>query len=223
MTFLTCRTIQNIPFSHPLSTLLDSGSATSWFNKSTLPNSIQPTMVVAIKGTTIAGEFNSNQLLTLSDVSLPELLDFVLPSLPTRLFTAPCHYDLILGHDILSQFKININFNNKLISGPDSHTVQLCQFPNAADLSATDVGVCLAMDHFETSIIDIMMTTNDNIDTTPLSDPPVTLPVDLNSSGPTTPSPLKKKQTYYQACMKHMTLNRLWKDVFTLVLTNNNS
>ena len=103
-------------------------------------------------------------------------------------------YDLILGCDVLSQLKININFNNKLISGPDSRTVQLHHFPNAANLSPTDIGICLAMDHFETSIIDSMMMTNDDIRTTPLSDPPIALPVDLNSSDPTTPSPLKKKQ-----------------------------
>ena len=108
----------------------------------------------------MAAEFNSNQLLTLSDVSLPELSELVLPSLPMKLFTASCCYDLILGSDVLSQFKNNIDFNNQLISGPHSHTVQLRQFPNAADLSPTNVGVYLAMDHFETTITDIMMTTH---------------------------------------------------------------
>ena len=53
-----------------------------------------------------------------------------------------------------------IDFNNQLISGPDSRTVQLRQFPNAADLSPTNVGIYLAMDHFETTITDIMMTTH---------------------------------------------------------------
>ena len=108
----------------------------------------------------MAAEFNSNQLLTLSDVSLPEISELVLPSLPMKLFTASCHYDLILGSDVLSQFKNNIDFNNQLISGPDSHTVQLRQFPNAADLSPTNIGIYLAMDHFETTITDIMMTTH---------------------------------------------------------------
>ena len=108
----------------------------------------------------MAAEFNSNQLLTLSDVSLPELSELVLPSLPMKLFTASCRYDLILGSDVLSQFKNNIDFNNQLISGPDSRTVQLCQFPNAADLSPTNVGIYLAMDHFETTITDIMMMTH---------------------------------------------------------------
>ena len=93
-----------MPFSRPLSVLLDSGSTTSWFNKNTLAHSIKPTTVPYIKGTTMAGDFQSNQLLTLSDISLSELSDLVLPTLLTRHFTASCHYDLILGHDVLSKF-----------------------------------------------------------------------------------------------------------------------
>ena len=120
MTFLTCQSIQNIPYSHALSVLLDSGSTTSWFNKNALPRTIQPTTVPSVKGTTMAGDFQSNQLLTLSDVSLSELLDLVLPTLPTRLFTASCHYDLILGRDILSKFRIHINFDKQTILGPNS-------------------------------------------------------------------------------------------------------
>ena len=104
MTFLTCQSIQNVPYSRPLSVLLDSGSTTSWFNKNALPPTIQPTTVPSIKGTTMAGDFQSKQLLTLSHVSLSELSDLVLPTLSTRLFTASCRYDLILGHNALSNF-----------------------------------------------------------------------------------------------------------------------
>ena len=125
MTFLTCRSIQNVPFSHPLSVLLDSGSTTSWFNKSALLHSINPTTVPSIKGTMTAGDFQSNQLLTLSDISLPELSDLILPTLLTCLFTASCRYDLILGHDVLLKFQINIDFNKQMISGLHSRTVDL--------------------------------------------------------------------------------------------------
>ena len=93
----------------------------------------------------MAGDFQSNQLLTLSDVSLSELSDLVLPTLPTRLFTASCHYDLILGHDVLSKFRIHIDFDKQTISGPRSRTVPMRQFPNLTDLPPTDVGVYLAM------------------------------------------------------------------------------
>ena len=101
---MTCQSIQNVPFSCPLSVLLDSGSTTSWFNKNALPHAINPTTVPSIKGTTMAGDFQCNQFLTLSDVTLSELSDLVLHTLATRLFTASCCYDLILGHDVLSKF-----------------------------------------------------------------------------------------------------------------------
>ena len=68
----------------------------------------------------MAGDFQSNQLLTLSYVSVSELSDLVLPTLSTRLFTASCRYDLILGCDILSKFRIHINFDKQTISGPNS-------------------------------------------------------------------------------------------------------
>ena len=68
----------------------------------------------------MAGDFHSNQLLTLSDISLSELSDLVLPTLPTHHFIASCHYDLILGHDVLSKFRIDIDFNKQTILGPQS-------------------------------------------------------------------------------------------------------
>ena len=49
----------------------------------------------------MAGDVQSNQLLALSDISLSELSDLVLPTLLTRLFTASCRYDLILDRDVL--------------------------------------------------------------------------------------------------------------------------
>ena len=101
MTFLTCQSIQNVPFSRPLSILFDSGSPTSWVNKNAIQHSINLTTVPSTKGTTMAGDVQSNQLLALSDISLSELSDLVLPTLLTRLFTASCRYDLILGRDVL--------------------------------------------------------------------------------------------------------------------------
>ena len=173
MTFLTCQSIQNVPFSCPLSILLDSGSTTSWFNKNALPQSINPTTVPSVKGTTMAGDFQSNQLLTLSDVTLSELSDLVLPTLPTHLFTASCHYDLILGCNVLSQFRIHIDFDKQTISGPHSQTLPMRQFPNPTDLPPTDVGVYLTMDHFEHTVNEILTMTNDNNDLTSLSDPSI--------------------------------------------------
>ena len=181
MTFLTCQSIQNVPYSRPLSVLLDSGSTTSWFNKNALPPTIRSTTAPSITGTTMAGEFQSDQLLTLSDVSLSELSDFILPTLSTRLFTASCRYDLILGRDVLSKFRIHIDFDKQTISGPHSRTVPMRQFPNPADLPPTDVGVYLATDHYENTLNEILTTNNDDNELTPLSDHSV-----ANSSSPPT-------------------------------------
>ena len=129
----------------------------------------------------MAGDFQSNQLLTHSDIALSELSDLVLPTLWTRLFTASCHYDLILGRDILSKFRIHIDFDKQTILGPNSLTIPMRQFPNPMDLPPTNVGIYLTMDHFENTLNEILTTTNDDNDLTSLSDPSV-----ANNSSPLT-------------------------------------
>ena len=134
----------------------------------------------------MAGDFQLNQLLTLSDVALSDLSDLVLPTLPTCLFTASCCYGLILGHNVLSKFRIHTNFDKQTISGPHSQTIPMRQFPNPTDLHPTDVGIYLAMDHFEHTLNEILTTTNDDNDFTSLPDPSI--------ANPSSPPPKKHKK-----------------------------
>ena len=162
MTFLHCTSIQHVPFTRPLSVLLDSGSTTSWFNHRALPPNITPTTVPALHGTTMAGNFQSNQQLSLSTVSLPELSDLTLPTLNARMFNANCRYDLILGRDVLSHFGIDIDFKSQRISGPTGYSIHLCQFPSSTAIARTDIGVYLSVDHFSNLLSDTLSSSNDD-------------------------------------------------------------
>ena len=199
MTFLHCTTIQNVPFTRPLSVLLDSGSTTSWFNHRALPSNINPAAVPALHGTTMAGNFQSNQQLSLSTVSLPELSDLTLPNLKARMFNAKCRYDLILGCDILSHFGIDIDFKSQSISGPTGHSIHLRQFPTSTALAHTDIGVYLSIDHFSNLLSDTLTSSNDDAPLAsdiqePLSSPePPCLPEPHTTHPDPNPLPLSKK------------------------------
>ena len=176
LTFLTCSRAQGIPFNRPLSILLDSGSTASWVNRNTLPSSISPTTVTSLQGTTMAGNFQSNQQLTLTSVALP--------TLNLHVFNSSCRYDIILGRDALALFAITIDFDTSKVIGRDSRTIPLRPFPHEANMSSFNIGIFLAMDHFEALLTECMISDNDDALT---SDPPVD---PYSSSSP----PEKKKQ-----------------------------
>ena len=202
MTFLHCTSIQNVPFTRPLSVLLDSSSTTSWFNHRGLPPNINPTTVPALHGTTMAGNFQSNQQLSLSTVSLPELSDLTLPNLNARMFNANCRYDLILGRNILSHFGIDIDFKSQCISGHTGYSIHLRQFPSSTAIAHTDISVYLSIDHFSnllsntlTSSNDDALQTSDTQEPLSLSDPPRLPETNQNDPDPNPPPPSKKCKT----------------------------
>ena len=184
LTCLTCSRVQGVPFNRPLSVLLDSGSTTSWVNRNTLPSFISPTTVTSLQGMTMAGNFQSNQQLTLTSVALPELSEQSVPTLNLCVFNSSCRYDIILGHDALTLFAITIDFDMGKVIGCDSCTIPLCPFRHEANMSSFNIGIFLAMDHFEALLTECMISENDD---TLTSDPPID---PCASSSP----PEKKKQ-----------------------------
>ena len=76
------------------------------------------------------------------------------------------------------------------------------QFPNPTELPPTDVGIYLAMDHFDHTLNEILTTTNDDNELTPLSDHSV---ANISSPPPPPPPPRNTKRTFSPVFMKHMT------------------
>ena len=170
LTFLTCSRIQGVPLNRPLSILLDSGSTTSWLNHNTLPSSISPTTVTSLQGMTMAGNFKSNQQLTLTSVALPELSDQSVPTFNLNMFNSSFRCDIILGHDALTLFAITIDFDSSKVIGCESRTIALCPFPHEANMSSSDVGIFLSMDHFGVLLTECMISHNDDTFTSDPSD-----------------------------------------------------
>ena len=155
MTFMLAHSIQGVPHKQPLTVLLDSGSTSSWFNRTSLPSHITSTTVDALTGTTMAGEFSSNQQVTLSHIILPELSRNVsLSDLQARVFNADCRYDLILGRDVLRHFRISLDFNSHIISTLHN-AIHMREFPSLqADTDRSDLAQQLLLDHMDSHLVD---------------------------------------------------------------------
>jgi len=86
-----CGSIQNVRSDETLLVLFDSGSTSSWINKSSLPRNVRGRKVEAISGQTMAGTLKSSVEVTLSHVTFPEFFwNRMLESIPARVFTAEC-------------------------------------------------------------------------------------------------------------------------------------
>ena len=88
-----------------------------------------PALTENVSGVTMGGTFNSNRIVTLHHLKLPDICPHTtLLAHTARVFDAPCKYDMILGRDILNHFKIKLNFADTLIEC-NSNSVPMPNFP----------------------------------------------------------------------------------------------
>lgn len=104
-----------------LHVLLDSGSTTSWIRKSALQGKdVNISKIPPITGTTMAGNFQADEVTTLHELKLQELHPHrTIECLTLQVFDAPCRYDAIIGREVLSNLGIILDFNNKTIEWDD--------------------------------------------------------------------------------------------------------
>jgi hypothetical protein len=110
--------IQGIENDRLLCCLFDTGGSSTIINRRALPKNVNPTkMKVPMKTTTAAGVFQINEMVTIEQSILPEFTKQIkIQTLNAHIFDSPsCHYDIILGRDILNQLKIDILYSNKII------------------------------------------------------------------------------------------------------------
>jgi hypothetical protein len=72
MSFALATKVQGTSFNRPLLVLFDPGSTSTWLKASTLPRGIQGETKDSITGQTLAGNFTSNQVVRVQDLSFPE-------------------------------------------------------------------------------------------------------------------------------------------------------
>ena len=100
-TVLVC-SIQNHTLDSPLLCLFDSGSMSTWIKRSAIPRGVVGRAVSSITSQTMAGNFSSNQAVTLEHITLPEFMkNHHFNSLEAHLLFQDCRYDIIFGRDAL--------------------------------------------------------------------------------------------------------------------------
>ena len=110
-----CPTFKTQPLtSPPMLCLLDSGATGCWISRKQLPSTIRTNKIPAITNQTLAGDFTSNESITLKHVLLPEFhRTRRLDTLQAKIFDQSCRYDMILGRDLMNDLGIVLNFELK--------------------------------------------------------------------------------------------------------------
>ena len=166
ITVLIAQRIQQKPLMNcPFLCLLDSGTTGCWVSRTRLPPNIQGKKVAEITSQTLAGTFTSNQEIQLEQVMLPEFfktrkVDYV----QAKIFTTPCRYDMILGHDLLNDLGIILDFKNKSMEWDQAH-IPMRSYPSNHD-SATTATEWL-LDAVDNDLVGNDETLNRVSDTTP--------------------------------------------------------
>ena len=129
--------IQDTAFNQPpMLCLLDSGATGCWISRKKLPSTIWTNKIPAITNQTLAGNFTSNESITLKNVILPEFhRTRRLDALQAKIFDQSCCYDMILGRDLMNDLGIVLNFESKSMEW-DKAIVAMREHPtNASNIS----------------------------------------------------------------------------------------
>ena len=129
--------IQDTAFTQPpMLCLLDSGATGCWISRKKLPSMIRTNKIPAITNQMMAGDFTSNESITLKNVILPEFhRTRRLDALQAKIFDQSCRYNMILGRDLMNDLCIVLNFESKSMEW-DKAIVAMREHPaNASNIS----------------------------------------------------------------------------------------
>ena len=117
MTLLIPGRINNQRSNKMLKVLFDTGGSHTIISRRALPKGAVPTQLQnPIKTNTSAGTYDTKQYVYLENTYLPEFdRHKSIDTIKAHVFEAPCNYDIILGRDILSHFKIDIKYSTQTI------------------------------------------------------------------------------------------------------------
>ena len=105
---------------------------------------------------TLAGNFTANEQVKLHDILLPEFHKArCLQTLTAKVFDNRCHYDMILGWNLMNELGIMLDFNNKSMAW-DGSTVAMREYDQHQE--PTTLATNLLLD-----ILDSISEANDSI------------------------------------------------------------
>ena len=154
--------------------LLDLGATGCWISEKKLPSTIHTNKIPAITNQTLAGNFTANESIVLKNVLLLEFhRTHRLDTLEAKIFDQMCCYDMILGHDLMNDLSIVLNFELKSMEW-DKAIVAMREHP--INMSTTSFAMNLLLDAIDGSL--------DNNDSTFVLDQPSDLHYQANNANP---------------------------------------
>ena len=112
----------------PFLCLLDSGATGCWITQSKLPPHIRTYHVAPDTDQTLAGNFTANEEINLHDILLPKFhKNRHIQTLTAKIFDNRCHYDMILGCNLMNDLGIMLDFNKKSMAW-DNSSVAMCGY-----------------------------------------------------------------------------------------------
>jgi hypothetical protein len=102
MSFALAKAIHGQESSRNMLVLFDPGLTLTWISSNKLPEGTKGDEVLPLIGMTIAGQFNSNKTVELTNLCFPEFYRTrYFSSYKARVFETSCCYDMIIERDML--------------------------------------------------------------------------------------------------------------------------
>jgi hypothetical protein len=100
--------------------LFNPGSMLTWISSNKLPEGTKDDEAPPLIGMTIAGQFNSNKTVELTNLCFPKFYRTrYFSSYKARVFETSCRYDMIIGRDMLRAMGLIVDFKDNLMTWDD--------------------------------------------------------------------------------------------------------
>ena len=118
---LAPETANGVLFEKTLLALMDSGSTSTYINRSSIPNGCMPhPLERPITTDTAAGKMSTKERVVLKNINFPEFSKSIrAEEMSALVFEVPCNYDMIIGRDFLNPNQFDLVFSLVLWSGTE--------------------------------------------------------------------------------------------------------
>jgi hypothetical protein len=100
--------------------LFDPGLTLTWISSNKLLEGTKGNEAPSLIGMTISGQFNSNKTVELTNLCFPEFYRTrYFSSYKARVFETSCHYDMIIGRNMLQAMGLIVDFKDNLMTWDD--------------------------------------------------------------------------------------------------------
>jgi hypothetical protein len=153
MSFALAKAIHGQESDRNMLVLFDPGSMSTWISSNKLPEGTKGDEAPPLIGMTIAGQFNSNKTVELTNLCIPEFYRTqYFSSYKARVFETSCRYDMIIGRNMLRAMGLTVDFKDNLMTWDDV-IVAMKTYPKKPPLPNLSIVSQMILDLVEDNLI----------------------------------------------------------------------